>query len=68
MPPRRRTQRAPPMEDDESAQEGMLGAFEHIVNQFAAAMNPQPPPDFIIKRAKDNGAEKFSTAKDPIEA
>ncbi|KAL6225862.1 hypothetical protein ACLB2K_004711 [Fragaria x ananassa] len=68
MPPRRRTQRAPPVGDDVNAQEGMLGAFEQIVNQFAAAMNPQPPPDFSIKRAKDNGAEKFSTGKDPIEA
>ncbi|KAL6191666.1 hypothetical protein ACLB2K_038056 [Fragaria x ananassa] len=68
MPPRRRTHRAPPVEDDSNAQEGMLGAFEQIVNQFAAAMNPQPQPDFSIKRTKENGAEKFSTAKDPIEA
>nr|XP_011460561.1 PREDICTED: uncharacterized protein LOC105350375 [Fragaria vesca subsp. vesca] len=68
MPPRRRTQRAPHVGDDMSAQEGMLGAFEQIVNQFAAIMNPQPPPDFSIKKTKENGAEKFSTAKDPIEA
>nr|XP_011463527.1 PREDICTED: uncharacterized protein LOC105351276 [Fragaria vesca subsp. vesca] len=54
MPLRCRAQRAPPVGDDMNAQEGMLGAFEQI-NQFAAAMNPQPPPNFSIKRAKDNG-------------